>query len=387
LLVLALSVSGVAAQDATATPEATAAATNTLKDVLTKDGRFTTFLAAMDGAGLSGILTGSTPFTIFAPTDDAFTAAMGLLGMTSDDMMSDANHATLVKILGAHIVGGKHLYTQLSRGTTLHTLAGTRITTSLVKVARSSRVVYLNGGSSSISVDGGGTDLIASNGLVDVVDAVLLPDGLGLPTAYVRVAHFSPDAGSADVWVNGAAAATAVDFKTVGDWMEVTVGNYSVAIVPAGGKLADNVAMSTVSLSAGTHTTVAVIGTSANGSITLAPITEDFSATEAGKVHATFFHAVEGGPGANIVVDGSTLIENLMFPGSNADGSNDGVFSTLLNVGSKAIKVVDTTTPATTLASTTLNAETGHSYLVAVVGSADAPEIVVADTAPEAPSS
>src|SRR5262245_54607157 len=98
LLVLALGVTGVAAQDAT--PEATAPATNTMKDVLTKDGRFTIFLNAMNSAGLDGILTGSTPFTVFAPTDDAFNAAFGLLGMTADDLMSDANHVNLVKILG-----------------------------------------------------------------------------------------------------------------------------------------------------------------------------------------------------------------------------------------------------------------------------------------------
>jgi uncharacterized surface protein with fasciclin (FAS1) repeats len=385
LFVLALSVSGVAAQDAT--PEATAAPTNTLKDVLTNDGRFTTFLAAMESAGLDGILTGSTPFTIFAPTDDAFTAALGLLGMTSDDLMSADNHITLVKILGNHIVGGKHLYTQMSRGATLRSLAGNRITTSLVKVARTSRLVFLNGGASTISVDGGGTDLHADNGFVDVVDAVLLPDGVGLPTGYIRAAHFSPDAGTADILANGSAIASGVDFKAVGDWSEVTVGNYWVAVVPAGGAVADNVALSQFSVGAGSHTTFAAIGTSANSSIALAPITEDYSEAPSGKVHATFFHGVEGGPAANIVVDGATLTENLMYPGSNADGSNDGAFSALLNVGSKDIQAVDNATPSTVLASGTVDAAAGHNYLIAVVGTADAPEIVVSDTAPEAEGS
>jgi len=379
LFVLAFSVSGVAAQDAT--PEATAAPTNTLQDVLTNDGRFTMFLAAMDSAGLTNILTGDTSFTIFAPTDDAFTVALDQLGWSSDQAMSADNQAALRKILSAHIVGGKTFFRNMTRGASLHTLEGSRLTTALVHGE-----MLINGGQANL-IPGAGADLIASNGVVQVIDGVLLPGDAGLPTGYIRVAHFSPDAGTADVLVNGAAVASGVEFKAVSDWSEVTVGNYLVAVVPAGGEVKDAVVTGTISVGADSYTTVAAVGSSENGTIMLAPITEDYSEAPSGKVHATFFHGVEDGPAANVMVDGSILTENLMYPGSNEDGSNDGAFGALLNVGSKDIQVVDNADPSTVLASTTVDAAAGHNYLIAVVGTADAPEIVVSDTAPEAEGS
>ena len=78
-------------------------------------------------------------------------------------------------------------------------------------------------------------------------------------------------------------------------------------------------------------------------------------------------------------MDGSILTQNLMYPGSSSDGSNDGVFSTLLRVGSKSVQVVDSAS-GSTIASGSWDLASGHNYLIAVVGTADAPEITVSDT-------
>ena len=134
-----------------------------IAEVATEAGSFTTLLAAAEAAGLVGPLTGSDELTVFAPTDDAFAAALDALGLTAEELL--ANPA-LGDILTYHIVAGE------VKSDVVVTLDGQSVET-------------LNGQSVEVTVDGstvmvnGATvtavDVDASNGVIHVIDAVLLP--------------------------------------------------------------------------------------------------------------------------------------------------------------------------------------------------------------------
>jgi uncharacterized surface protein with fasciclin (FAS1) repeats len=86
---------------ATGSSTPTRAAGNTITDIAVRDGRFKTLVAALQAAGLDGVLAGSGPFTVFAPTDAAFAK----LGSSTINALL-ANKSALTGILTYHVVGG-----------------------------------------------------------------------------------------------------------------------------------------------------------------------------------------------------------------------------------------------------------------------------------------
>lgn len=140
-------------------PEAAAPAGN-IAEVATAAGSFNTLLAAVQAAGLVDELTGEGPFTVFAPTDEAFAA---LPAGTLDTLLADPEGA-LRDILLYHVVAGKVMSTDLSDGMMAETLQGAPITVSIadgaVKVNESNVIT---------------ADVEASNGVIHVIDAVILP--------------------------------------------------------------------------------------------------------------------------------------------------------------------------------------------------------------------
>ncbi len=127
------------------------------------DGRFTTLMAAVDAAGLRGMLSGDGPFTVLAPTNDAFAALLDQTGMTQDELL--ANTSLLKQIILQHVIPGRYLFRDLTSGPTLpSTLVGQKVTFDLT-----SGVFTANGANI------GDVDNLASNGVVQVVDSVILP--------------------------------------------------------------------------------------------------------------------------------------------------------------------------------------------------------------------
>lgn len=123
-------------------------------------GSFTTLVAAVQAAGLVDTLKGEGPFTVFAPTDAAFAA---LPAGTVEDLLKPENKDKLVAVLTYHVVPGKVMSTDLSEGLKAATVQGQEIT------------ITLNGGA---KVDGAvisAADVEASNGVIHVIDAVILP--------------------------------------------------------------------------------------------------------------------------------------------------------------------------------------------------------------------
>jgi len=132
-----------------------------------------TLVKAVTAAGLVETLSGPGPFTVFAPTNDAFAR---LAPGTVDTLLKPANKATLTKVLTYHVVPGKITIAQLQAQATA--AGGTTTLTTVegepLKVTVNNNVIELsdvNGNKSYISTG----DVMQSNGVVHVVNGVLLP--------------------------------------------------------------------------------------------------------------------------------------------------------------------------------------------------------------------
>jgi uncharacterized surface protein with fasciclin (FAS1) repeats len=149
----------------TAKPAMEMAATGTIVDVAVANGSFNTLVAAVKAAGLAETLSGKGPFTVFAPTDAAFAA---LPKGTVEKLLKPENKAKLVKVLTYHVVAGKVESKTLKSGQ-VKTVEGAAVA---VKVAGGK--VMINRANVIQA------DVPASNGVIHVIDHVLLPPGLKL---------------------------------------------------------------------------------------------------------------------------------------------------------------------------------------------------------------
>lgn len=124
-------------------------------------GQFKTLAAALTAAGLVPTLKGAGPFTVFAPTDEAFAK---LPKGTVEDLLKPENKAKLTAILTYHVVAGKVMAADVVKLTSAKTVQG---------------------GSAKVSMMGGDvmidkshvtkTDIVASNGVIHVIDTVMMP--------------------------------------------------------------------------------------------------------------------------------------------------------------------------------------------------------------------
>jgi transforming growth factor-beta-induced protein len=148
--------------DAVILPPTEEAASSTIVDIAVADGRFTTLVAAVTAADLVEALSGEGPFTVFAPTDDAFAA---LPEGTLDSLLLPENKQQLIDILLYHVVSGKVMAADVVTLPSATTVLGKDVTIT-VKDGK----VFLNDTVEVII-----TDIEASNGVIHVIDAVLLP--------------------------------------------------------------------------------------------------------------------------------------------------------------------------------------------------------------------
>ena len=132
-------------------------------DTAVENGSFTTLVAAVQAAGLVDTLKGEGPFTVFAPTDDAFAK---LPAGTIDTLLKPENIEQLKNILLYHVVSGKVMAADVVTLTSADTVLGQSVT---IKVVDGK--VYLNDIVQVVI-----TDVEASNGVIHVIDTVLLPE-------------------------------------------------------------------------------------------------------------------------------------------------------------------------------------------------------------------
>jgi uncharacterized surface protein with fasciclin (FAS1) repeats len=132
----------------------------TVYDVISGSTDHSTLKTAIDAAGLASTLQGTGPFTVFAPTNEAFAA---LPAGTIDALLADPTGA-LKDILLYHVVGAKALSTDLSNGQMITTAEGKK-----VEVTIKNDSVFINDALVTVA------DLMADNGVVHVINAVLIP--------------------------------------------------------------------------------------------------------------------------------------------------------------------------------------------------------------------
>ncbi len=131
-------------------------------DTAVAAGQFNTLAAALDAADLVGTLKGDGPFTVFAPTDEAFAK---LPAGTVESLLKPENRDQLVAVLTYHVVAGK---------------------VAAADVVKLDKATTVNGADVKIKVSDNGvkvdnanvvaTDIVASNGVIHVIDTVILPN-------------------------------------------------------------------------------------------------------------------------------------------------------------------------------------------------------------------
>ena len=135
----------------------------TIVDVAVGAGSFDTLVAAVQAAGLVDTLSGEGPFTVFAPTDEAFAALPeGLV----EALLEEENLDILVQILTYHVVAGAVFSSDVTPGD-VASVEGSSIAVEVTDAG-----VTVNGANVTA------VDIEASNGVIHVIDAVILPEGL-----------------------------------------------------------------------------------------------------------------------------------------------------------------------------------------------------------------
>jgi transforming growth factor-beta-induced protein len=136
---------------------------DSIADIAASNEDFSTLVAALQAAGLDAALAEGGPYTVFAPTNDAFAAALDLLGISAADLLADTD--LLTSILLYHVVAGEVTSDQVVGLDSAETLNG-----AMIHIGAGPTGVQLNGAANVIA-----TDIQASNGVIHVIDGVIFP--------------------------------------------------------------------------------------------------------------------------------------------------------------------------------------------------------------------
>ena len=153
----------------------TMAQDSTIVETAVDAGTFQTLATALGEAGLVDALNGEGPFTVFAPTDDAF-AALG--DATIANLLEEDNRDLLRAVLTYHVVPGRLTSAELARTRTLTTLSGQRLDVSFATELRVDEASIVQG------------NIEASNGVIHVIDSVLMPETRTIPAIAKEAGSF-----------------------------------------------------------------------------------------------------------------------------------------------------------------------------------------------------
>ena len=141
---------------------AASATSKNIVETAVQSGKFNTLVAALKAAGLVNTLNGKGPFTVFAPSDTAFSK---LPAGTVDGLLKPENKAKLVSILAYHVIPGKVMFGDIAgKKISVKTVQGSEISVDAmygVKINDSNVV---------------SADIAATNGVIHVIDKVLIPN-------------------------------------------------------------------------------------------------------------------------------------------------------------------------------------------------------------------
>jgi uncharacterized surface protein with fasciclin (FAS1) repeats len=159
-----------------AIPQSALGQRNDIVDVARSAGQFTTLLAALDAAGLTHAIADGGPFTVLAPTDAAFAA---LPDGTLETLLEPENRGQLQAILQYHVISGRVRASQVRNLRSAETLLGQRV------------AISHDGGSLKFDDSNVTTaDISAGNGIIHIIDGVLLPESQTIPEVASGVGVF-----------------------------------------------------------------------------------------------------------------------------------------------------------------------------------------------------
>lgn len=380
LLLLAVSIMPAAAQQ------------GTIVDIAAGNDDFSILVQAVQAAdpAIAEALSGPGPLTVFAPTNRAFNNLASFLGVSLDELL--ANQDVVTQLLQYHVIQGNVFSSQI---VTDAPIGETRLfptllpNTAIGVVVNEDNSIVLNG-----IVNVTAADIAASNGVVHVIDNVLLHSSitaqLEAPTdapaveeptdevmaednVFVRVAHLSPDAPDVDVYVNGEVALSGVPFGEISDWLTLPSGRYDVAVAPAGTSIDDAViGPSEFGLIDGWFT-VAALGSVTDGTLSVVTLTGAPSPDDDGDARVTVFHTIEDAPSVDIITDdGTVIISDLAYTQFETIDVPAGTYDlAVVPTGETEPVVID-------LSGTALDA--GANYLVSAIGTLEDPNVAVAVT-------
>ncbi|MBA6243509.1 MULTISPECIES: fasciclin domain-containing protein [Psychrobacter] len=140
-------------------------ATQTIAEIAAENENLTILTAALQAAGLDTMLMEETKHTVFAPTDDAFAPVLEKLGVTKEELL--ANTDLLKTVLPYHVLAMEVKAADIPYGTEIETANGKTIT-----ISEDNIITDATGNTANIT----GTDIMATNGVVHTIDAVLMPE-------------------------------------------------------------------------------------------------------------------------------------------------------------------------------------------------------------------
>ncbi|NDJ85275.1 MAG: DUF4397 domain-containing protein [Chloroflexi bacterium] len=345
----------------------------TIAEIAATNEDFSTLFTAVGLAdpAIAELLSGEGEYTVFAPNNAAFES---LPEETLNAVLAD--QALLSTILQYHVVEGEFFAEDVVTldGQEIETLAGETVT---VRVEGEN--VFVNDAQVIQP------DVDASNGVIHVIDSVLLPP-TGEETeedlVSLRVGHFSPDAPPVDIYVDGLVAIEDLAFPSVSEWTQLPSGTYDIAVAPADTTVDDAVlSFEDLEIAVEIPTdriTIAAIGSVEAGTLTAQVLVENYAPVEQGQARVEVFHAIEGAPAVDVLANGNRIVELLGYPGTF--GNNDGKFIVDVPAGTYDISVVPNAGGDALLELPGAELEAGTNYFIAAVGTLETADLFIATT-------
>ena len=133
---------------------------------------FSILVEAVVAAGLVDTLKGPGPFTVFAPTNQAFADLLAETGLTKEQLLAEENRDLLISVLTYHVVSGRVLAAEVPVGQPITTVQGATFTVD------SSFMITDQGGAGNPRAEIVSTDILATNGVIHIIDKVIRPTAL-----------------------------------------------------------------------------------------------------------------------------------------------------------------------------------------------------------------
>jgi len=365
-------------------------AQGTVVDVAVATPDLSTLVAAVQAAdpSVAAALSGAGPITVFAPSNTAFANLDTFLTENYNLGLADvlANRELLTQILTYHVVPGTYFSSQLAELNDQiipSALPGTGI-----GITVSDGTITLNSVADVILADVG-----ASNGVVHVIDQVILPGVIiaeleeaaaaaeaaaARPTfTSVRVAHFAGDIRSVDVFVNGERFISQLQYGDVTEWARLPSGSYEIAVTNAGSTVDQAlVGPITVDFNPNRWVTIAATGLRANGSLTANVVSEILPDLDDGESYVTVLHSIPDAPAVDVLAGEDALVRDLFYPNTFSAKVPAGSYdlSVITSVAGSDITLIDA--PGTEL-------EPLYYYFVAAYGTAADPQVFVSSISAE----